>query len=118
MRLSLLMFVLISLTAVNAQFGFIRNLLFGRNSGRPSRPRPNFSSSGIFNPFGFGNTNSGGGSVRAPKEFMDNQFVDNGTPEPKATGKDELFPTDCGRDPKTGTGKLCFPVGQICADRK
>ena len=34
--------------------------------------------------------------------------------KPVSTGNDELFPTDCGRDPKKGTGKLCFPDGQLC----
>ena len=30
----------------------------------------------------------------------------------------EILPTDCGRDTQKGTGKLCFPDGQLCADRK
>jgi hypothetical protein len=37
-----------------------------------------------------------------------------GTPEPLATGRDELFPADCGRHPADGTGKLCFPDGILC----
>jgi len=106
MRFVLFTFVLISLTAVNAQFGFIRNLFSGGNSGRPSSSSSSSSGGGGFDPFGLGNIFGGG-----------NRFVDDGTQEPRLTGTDELFPTDCGRDPKQGTGKLCFPVGQICADR-
>ena len=34
--------------------------------------------------------------------------------KPVSTGRDELYPADCGRDPKKGTGKLCFPDGQLC----
>ena len=107
MRFVLFTFLLISLTAVNAQFGFIRNLFSGGNSGRPSSSSSSSSGGGGFDPFGLGNIFGGG-----------NRFVDDGTQEPRLTGTDELFPTDCGRDPKQGTGKLCFPVGQICADRK
>ena len=46
------------------------------------------------------------------------RFIDDGTQQPQANGPDELFPTDCGRDENKGTGKLCFPVGQICANSK
>jgi len=45
------------------------------------------------------------------------KFIDDGTESPQSTGKDELFPRDCGRDPDKGTGKLCFPDGQLCQDR-
>ena len=45
-------------------------------------------------------------------------FVDDGTEAPVATGNDPLFPDDCGRDPDKGTGKLCFPDGLLCQDRK
>ena len=44
--------------------------------------------------------------------------IDPGTPFPVATGRDELFPTDCGRHPHDGTGKLCFPDGVLCQNRK
>ena len=43
---------------------------------------------------------------------------DAGTPEPVATGRDELFPSDCGRHIHDGTGKLCFPDGLLCQNRK
>ena len=43
---------------------------------------------------------------------------DTGTPEPVATGFDELFPSNCGRHPHDGTGKLCFPDGLLCRNRK
>ena len=46
------------------------------------------------------------------------KFIDDGTESPQSTGKDELFPRDCGRDPDKGTGKLCFPDGQLCQDSK
>ena len=46
------------------------------------------------------------------------RFRDDGTQSPQATGRDELFPSDCGRDPNKGTGKLCFPDGLLCQNRK
>ena len=46
------------------------------------------------------------------------RFRDDGTQQPQANGVDELFPSDCGREPNKGTGKLCFPVGEICANSK
>ena len=50
--------------------------------------------------------------------FGGSRFRDDGTQTPQATSNDELFPSDCGRDPNQGTGKLCFPVGQLCAESK
>ena len=44
--------------------------------------------------------------------------IDPGTPQPVATGRDELFPADCGRHAHDGTGKLCFPDGLLCRNRK
>jgi len=49
--------------------------------------------------------------------FGGSRFRDDGTQTPQATSNDELFPSDCGRDTNQGTGKLCFPVGQLCAER-
>ena len=46
------------------------------------------------------------------------RFRDDGTEVPQATGRDELFPADCGRHPHDGTGKLCFPDGILCRNRK
>ena len=46
------------------------------------------------------------------------RFVDDGTQTPQATGRDEILPKDCGRDPDKGTGKLCFPDGLLCQQRK
>ena len=46
------------------------------------------------------------------------RFVDDGTQTPQATGTDEVFPRDCGTNVNTGRGKLCFPVGNLCAERK
>ena len=56
---------------------------------------------------GFGGLFNGGG-----------RFTDDGTQQPKADGKEELLPSDCGRNTDTGTGKLCFPDGLLCQDRK
>ena len=44
--------------------------------------------------------------------------IDHGTPFPQATGRDELLPSDCGRHVHDGTGKLCFPDGLLCQNRK
>ena len=46
------------------------------------------------------------------------RFHDDGTQRPGATGRDEILPSDCGRDPDKGTGKLCFPDGLLCQQRK
>jgi hypothetical protein len=45
-------------------------------------------------------------------------FRDDGTQVPQATGRDELFPSDCGRNEADGTGKLCFPDGLLCQQSK
>ena len=50
--------------------------------------------------------------------FGGGRFQDDGTRSPQATGREELFPSDCGRDPNQGTGKLCFPDGLLCKDSK
>ena len=39
-----------------------------------------------------------------------------GTKKPIATGKDEVYPRDCGRDKDKGTGLLCFPDGKLCQE--
>ena len=46
-----------------------------------------------------------------------NRF-DEGTLKPLATGFDEILPSNCGRNIKDGTGKLCFPDGILCQRRK
>ena len=56
--------------------------------------------------------------ISAVEDLGRPRFVDDGTESPVATGKDPLFPDDCGRDPDKGTGKLCFPDGILCQDRK
>lgn len=45
------------------------------------------------------------------------RFRDDGTRSPQATGIDKVLPSDCGRDPDKGTGKLCFPDGLLCQQR-
>jgi len=49
--------------------------------------------------------------------FGGGNFQDDGTARPQATGNEELFPSDCGRNVDSGTGKLCFPDGLLCRDR-
>ena len=46
------------------------------------------------------------------------RFHDDGTQTPQSTGRDEILPSDCGRDPDKGTGKLCFPDGLLCQQSK
>ena len=46
------------------------------------------------------------------------RYVDDGTKSPVATGYDPLFPDDCGRQTDKGKGKLCFPDGLLCQNRK
>ena len=50
--------------------------------------------------------------------FGGGRFTDDGTQSPQATGREELFPSDCGRNPNDGTGKLCFPDGLLCQNSK
>ena len=45
-------------------------------------------------------------------------FRVDGPQRPKADGKEELFPSDCGRNTDSGTGKLCFPDGLLCQNRE
>jgi hypothetical protein len=77
---------------VDGQFDFLRNIF---------RPSGNRGNGGLF-----GGLFGGGG-----------RFTDDGTQSPQATGKDELFPRDCGREVDKGTGKLCFPDGLLCQNR-
>ena len=94
MKCSLLLLSVFLLSSADAQFfNAIRNL-FGGGAG------------------------GGGGGGFGLGFFGGNRFRDDGTQSPVSTGRDELFPTDCGRDPSKGTGKLCFPDGQLCADSK
>ena len=44
------------------------------------------------------------------------RFHDDGTQSPVATGRDETFPSDCGRNTKTGRGNLCFPDAKLCQE--
>jgi len=45
------------------------------------------------------------------------RFRDDGTQSPQSTGRDEINPSDCGRNTEDGTGKLCFPDGILCQNR-
>ncbi len=60
----------------------------------------------------------GGGGGDQPPRRPSTPFIDDGTPEPVSTGRDEIFPADCGRNPHDGTGKLCFPDGILCKQSK
>ena len=54
------------------------------------------------------------------EEFRSNgvgNTADKATKEPIATGKDALYPDDCGRDDKN-KGLLCFPDGLLCQNSK
>jgi hypothetical protein len=55
-----------------------------------------------------------------PPSHFQGQFpgIDPGTQFPQATGRDELFPADCGRHTHDGTGKMCFPDGILCQNSK
>ena len=69
---------------------------------------------GQFNPFDiFRQTFRG-----AQQVFQGPRFRDDGTKAPQSTGKDEVFPRDCGRETDTGRGKLCFPDGLLCQSSK
>ena len=94
MRLQCLFFAAGLLTSARAQFPF------AAFQGFTNFLQPFISAVQDINP------------IRRPK------FVDDGTEAPVATGNDPLFPDDCGRDPDKGTGKLCFPDGLLCQDRK
>ena len=60
-----------------------------------------------------GHTVCGFGSGKNPAHRYD-----EGTLEPLATGFDEILPSNCGRKPFTGEGKLCFPDGILCQRSK
>ena len=81
----------------------ITNIFNGPN-GPPQIPRPGF-------PFFQG---PGGPGVFGGPGGPGGPFRDDGTQAPVASGRDELFPADCGRNEADGTGKLCFPDGLLC----
>ena len=90
MKSALVLLVLCAAATVSNGQGFFSGL---RNLFRPRG-----------NPFNF----FGGGG----------RFRDDGTQRPQQNGVDELLPSDCGRNTRTGRGKLCFPVGNLCANSK
>ena len=55
---------------------------------------------------------------QAGPPLMGPRFRDDGTQSPQATGRDEINPSDCGRNTEDGTGKLCFPDGILCQNSK
>lgn len=120
----LLVVLLISVGASQAQFGGFRGFFHGASNffqpmqhmfhhhvARPvSHFMPHFRM-----PF-FG---SNGGHHHGHQEDFRSNGVgntrDKATKEPQANGIDKLYPDDCGRDDKN-KGLLCFPDGQVCAE--
>ena len=92
-----------------------------------NRPNPGFGSN---NPNNFDPNNNNGFGRRDTicRNTVEGHTVcgfgtqghnfDEGTVEPLATGFDEILPSNCGRNLKDGTGKLCFPDGVLCQRRK
>jgi len=92
------------------QFGVFPGFGFGQAFQPFVQPIQNFNNN-VFQPFMQGVMHMIMGHDHGHK------FVDDGTESPQATGHDEIFPRDCGRDPEEGTGKLCFPDGLLCQNR-
>ena len=67
---------------------------------------------------GSGGDSSADGFSNNPSKPSNNAGGIGGTKKPVATGIDNPFPDDCGRDADTGTGLLCFPDGKLCEERK
>ena len=114
MRLFSLSLLAVLLLSGVAQGQFFRDLFTGfgrgvRTAFKPvmhmihNAPRPSFFSSGGKRPGAFGNQ-------------IDHET--GGTAKPVATGHDNPFPDDCGRDKEKGTGLLCFPDGKLCQESK
>ena len=113
MRAFALSFLLLSFVLLGAEAQFFRDVFrtIGRGVNTVFRPvmqmfhnaapaRPAFFSSG---------------GVRPSRPTKDSS---GGTLKPVATGHDNPFPDDCGRDKKKGTGLLCFPDGKLCQESK
>jgi len=92
------------------QFASFPGFGFGQAFQPFVRPIQNFNTN-VFQPFMQGVMHMIMGHDHGHK------FTDDGTESPQATGHDEMFPRDCGRDPDEGTGKLCFPDGLLCQNR-
>jgi len=92
------------------QFSNFPGFGFGQAFQPFVRPIQNFNTN-VFQPFMQGVMHMIMGHDHGHK------FTDDGTESPQATGHDEMFPRDCGRDPDEGTGKLCFPDGLLCQNR-
>ena len=89
---------------------FFRDLFnnIGRGIGNVIRP--------VMGMFG-GGGHDGGNGLFGLGGGRGNRGSDGGTKEPVATGHDNPFPDDCGRDDKN-KGKLCFPDGLLCQKSK
>ncbi len=123
MRFSFAIAVLVGLGAIlgsHAQFGggggfrgFFRG--FGNGAGNFFRPMTHMFHHHVARPIS--NFMPHMPHFRMPSIFGGgNSHSNSGTDKPQATGIDSLYPEDCGRDPKKGTGLLCFPDGKLCAD--
>ena len=108
--LSALLLSLLLIGGAEAQLfrNFLRNI--GRGVNTVIRPVMDMFHSGPSRPAFFSS-----GGVRPSRPSKDSS---GGTLKPVATGHDNPFPDDCGRDPKKGTGLLCFPDGKLCQESK
>ena len=102
MRISSLIVLAVLLLAGTGNAQFFRNFFRGVGQGVNNFFRP------VMNMFHGGFR---GGRGRDLDET-------GGTRKPVATGHDNPFPDDCGRDPVKKTGLLCFPDGILCRDSK
>ena len=101
MRVLPVLLLLASLSAGPVQAQFFRDLFrnVGRGFNNFIRPVMNMFHAPVGNRFNSGSNNIG---------------PNGGTREPVATGIDNPFPDDCGRDQDKNTGLLCFPDGLLC----
>ncbi|XP_059082431.1 uncharacterized protein LOC131879961 isoform X1 [Tigriopus californicus] len=91
---------------------FFRNIFRGFNRGVQNVFRPVMTM--------FGGNDHHGGNIGQPSfrgSTKGNIDETGGTIKPVATGIDNAFPDDCGRDPVKKTGNLCFPDGLLCQQR-
>ena len=103
------LFALVALMAAGpSEAQFFRNLFNGFNRGLSNIARP------FMNMFqGRPGGGFGGGRPSGGRDLDET----GGTKKPVATGIDNPFPDDCGRNEK-GKGNLCFPDGLLCQNRK
>jgi len=117
--MKLLFFGVLVLSAIaNAQFGFRP---FFRGFGNTFRQVNHMAHHAMHHfmphfrmPHFFGGQQSQG--LRDGRSQFQGNTADKATKEPVATGRDQLYPDDCGRD-DNNKGNLCFPDGLLCQNR-